>query len=100
MVDDADPAVERIEGETPGGGVASIAYFLDADWSPVPKSKAVRIEIHEIDAEGNIIERTYLDSIDDAAEPTLTGNIEEAPVLSDEDEAVLDAVWDRLAAEE
>lgn len=56
----AEPTSERIDEPTPNGGVASIAYFLDADSNPCPKSQAARMEIHELDAAGKSIRRTYL----------------------------------------
>lgn len=54
-----DNTQERKDGPTPHGGVYSIAYFLDAENKPVPKERAVRMEIHEFDEEGNSIHRTY-----------------------------------------
>jgi hypothetical protein len=51
---------ERIDGPTPAGGVASVAYFRDADGNPCPKDEAVGIEIHELDAAGTAIRRTHL----------------------------------------
>jgi hypothetical protein len=50
---------ERIDGKTPAGGVASVAYFLDAGGKPCPKGRAVSIEIHELDEGGEPITRTY-----------------------------------------
>jgi hypothetical protein len=50
---------ERIDGRTPAGGVASVAYFLDAGGKPCPKGRAVSIEIHELDEGGETIARTY-----------------------------------------
>lgn len=55
-----DPTEERDDEPTPNGGVSSVAYYRDKDGNPTPKSKAVAMEIHELDAEGNSIHRTYL----------------------------------------
>jgi len=52
---------QRIDGPTPHGGVASVANFMDADGRPADKSKAVKVEILELDAAGNSIHRTYAD---------------------------------------
>jgi hypothetical protein len=57
----AEPTSERIDGLTPNGGVASVAYFLDAAGQPCAKAEAVSMEIHELDATGAVIYRTYLD---------------------------------------
>jgi hypothetical protein len=54
------PTSERIDGPTPNGGVASVAYFRDAEGNPCPKDEAVGIEIHELDAAGTAIRRTHL----------------------------------------
>ena len=56
-----DPSKERRTHTTPAGGVASVVYYQDADGNPAPKSKAVAGEIHELDAAGNSIRRTYFD---------------------------------------
>jgi len=55
----ADPTTERIDGPTPNGGVASIAYFLDDDRQSVPRSRATQVEIVEVDAKGDIVFRTH-----------------------------------------
>ena len=56
----ADPNTsEEHEGPTPNGGVRSIAHWLDDDWKPVSKDKATKCEIHELDAYGSSIYRTY-----------------------------------------
>jgi hypothetical protein len=56
-----DPTEERWTHATPAGGVSSICYYRDADGNPAPKSKAVAGEIHELDAAGNSIARTYFE---------------------------------------
>jgi hypothetical protein len=50
---------ERINGETPKGGVYSIAYFQDAKGQPVAKENATAIEIIEFDENDRQIFRTY-----------------------------------------
>jgi hypothetical protein len=54
------PVRERIERPTPNGGVASEAFYMDAKGNPTPKNRATAMEIHEYDAEGNSIFRTYM----------------------------------------
>jgi hypothetical protein len=54
------PTSERIDGPTPNGGVASVAYYRDAKGNPCPKDEAVGIEIHELKANGDVFWRTYL----------------------------------------
>jgi hypothetical protein len=51
---------ERINGETPKGGVYSIAYFQDANGQPVAKEDATSIEIIEFDENDRQIWRTYM----------------------------------------
>ncbi|MCC2672370.1 MAG: hypothetical protein K0Q72_4842 [Armatimonadetes bacterium] len=53
------PDVWRSDRPTPNGGAYSIAYFTDEDGNPAPKSQASRVEIHEMDANGESIFRTY-----------------------------------------
>jgi hypothetical protein len=51
---------ERIEGPTPAGGVAFIGYFYGPEGESLPTDAgAVEVEIHELDADGNVIQRTY-----------------------------------------
>ena len=47
-------------GDTPNGGVFSVAFFTDASGEPVSKDEAMYIEIHECDEKGNSIYRTYM----------------------------------------
>ena len=47
-------------GNTPNGGVFSVAFFTDANGVSVSKDEAVNIEIHECDENGNSIYRTYM----------------------------------------
>lgn len=51
--------VERRKGKTPNGGVASVCYYRDDEGRPVDKSLATRMEIHELDDDGNSIHRVY-----------------------------------------
>jgi hypothetical protein len=53
------PGIYRAEGPTPNGGAYSEAYFSDEQGNPVLKEDAVFVEIHEINADGNSIYRTY-----------------------------------------
>lgn len=54
--------IERKEGPTPGGGVASEAVFMDARGRPVDdKSKATRVIIRELDAQDGVIAETFAD---------------------------------------
>jgi hypothetical protein len=55
----ADLTSERHDGPTPAGGVASVAYWQDANGNATTKELAVAAEIVELDAGGNIIARTY-----------------------------------------
>jgi len=48
-------------GNTPNGGVFSVAFFTDASGEPVSKDEAMHIEIHECDENGNSIYRTYME---------------------------------------
>lgn len=50
---------ERIEGETPNGGVYAIAYFKDKDGQPTAKEKAVAVEIVEFDKDDKAVWRTH-----------------------------------------
>jgi hypothetical protein len=50
---------ERRDGPTPHGGVASVAYWKDAEGNATTKDAAVMVEIVELDREGNQIARTY-----------------------------------------
>lgn len=54
-----EPTEERRDGSTPHGGAYSIARFSDYRGQPVPKAKAVWVEILEFDRAGNCIFRTY-----------------------------------------
>ena len=54
-----DDWTQRTCGPTPAGGAYAIAHFLDANWQPVPKSKAVNIRIFEYDATHTCINRTW-----------------------------------------
>lgn len=49
----------RVDSPTPHGGVASVAYFRDNDGNPVDRAIATQIEVHELDAAGEVIYRTY-----------------------------------------
>ena len=51
---------EEIKGKTPNGGVKSIAYYLDDDGNPSPKTKATRVQIVELDKVGNRVNEVYL----------------------------------------
>ena len=46
-------------GPTPNGGVKSFWMFSDDDHNPVPMEQSTRVEIHELDADGNCLMRTY-----------------------------------------
>ena len=39
--------------------MASVAFWLDAEGNPCHKEEAHEVEIHELDAEGGSIFRTY-----------------------------------------
>jgi hypothetical protein len=54
-----DPVTERRDGPTPNGGVASVIHYRAADGDPCPRSRAVAAEVHELDASGDSIARTY-----------------------------------------
>ncbi len=54
-----DITQERIEGPTPHNGVYAIAYFMDNTGTPTSKDKAEKVEIHEVDKNGEVIYRTY-----------------------------------------
>jgi hypothetical protein len=54
-----DLACERHEGPTPAGGVASIAFYLNDQGNLCPKSRATRMEVHELDAEGQRVRRMF-----------------------------------------
>ncbi len=56
----ADETQERRDGETPNGGVYSIAYWQDADGNPTTKDKAVAAEIVEFDSSDEQVFRNYL----------------------------------------
>jgi hypothetical protein len=45
------------EGPTPHGGVASLSYFLDDAGQLVPKDRATRLVVYELDAAGDVIHR-------------------------------------------
>ena len=53
------PTSETHEGPTPAGGVRSIMYYQDKDGQPAEKAEAVRAEGVELDAAGEVIQRTY-----------------------------------------
>ena len=55
----SDPTSERIEGPTPNGGAYAVAHFRGSDGTPVPKSKAVYVEIIEYGADGEELFRTH-----------------------------------------
>lgn len=57
----ADETQERTEGPTPHGGAYAVAYFLDESRRPCRKDRARWIEIHECDASGASIFRTWLE---------------------------------------
>ncbi len=60
----ADPKhMTRIDEPTPHGGVASIAYWQDAEGKATTRDQAVAVEIVEIDAQGKQIYRTYGETI-------------------------------------
>lgn len=44
---------------TPNGGVRSTIYYLDDAGNPADESVATKAVIHEYDAQGNSIFRTY-----------------------------------------
>jgi hypothetical protein len=50
----------RREGPTPNGGAYSIAYFLDANWKPVPRERAEVIEVIEFTQEDTFLKSTIL----------------------------------------
>ena len=54
-----DMSFERVEGPTPDGYAYSIAFFRDTNNRPVPKSRAVNIEIVEYDENDEAMKRTY-----------------------------------------
>ena len=55
-----DPAHRlRTEGPTPAGGEYAIGYFFDDRRRPCPRAEAVHFEVHEFDAAGVCIARTY-----------------------------------------
>lgn len=54
-----DGTFERRNKPTPHGGAYSVAYYLDGNGNPTPKSKAVKVTIEEYDKKGNSIWRTY-----------------------------------------
>ena len=47
-------------GNTPNGGVFSVAFFTDASGELVSKDEAIYVEVHECDENGNSIYRTYM----------------------------------------
>ena len=55
----ADVKPLRTEGPTPRGGAYALAYFKNASGAPCEKADAVEVEIHECDAAGRVIGRTY-----------------------------------------
>lgn len=69
MAVEADATSARIAGATPNGGVASVAYFLDAAGRPCPRAEAVAVEVHELDDDAASIFRTYLERPAPAAIP-------------------------------
>ena len=56
-------AIEELElkpGEqTPAGGVKAVAVFLDDKGRDVPKERATRVIIRELDAAGNLLRETF-----------------------------------------
>ena len=52
--------VEVSIGNTPNGGVFSVAFFTDGDGVATSKDDATKVEIHECDENGVSIHRTYL----------------------------------------
>jgi hypothetical protein len=53
---------ERVDATTPAGGVAFVAYYFGPDGQALPTDAgAVAVEIHELDADGNVLARTYAD---------------------------------------
>lgn len=57
MAEDVKP--QRLKGPTPAGGAYALAYYYDANGKPCERAKAVRVEIHECDEDGEVIARTY-----------------------------------------
>lgn len=54
-------SIERRNGPTPNGGVASEIYYTNDEGELVDKEYATRAEIVELDAQGNRINSTYLE---------------------------------------
>lgn len=46
-------------GKTPNGGSRSIAYYQDVQGDPAEKEDAIRVEVVELDDDGNTVGRTY-----------------------------------------
>ena len=61
MPPELDPTEERWTHATLAGGVSSVCYYRDAAGNAASKSKAVAGEIHELDAAGRSIRRTYFE---------------------------------------
>lgn len=69
MAVDYDPFSEWHHGPTPAGGTSSVIYYRAANGDPAPKSRAVRAEVLEYDADGRVIARTYGHLSPDAPRP-------------------------------
>lgn len=53
---------ERLEGgDLPNGGAYAIAYYQDADGTPVEKEQAVRVEVFEYDENDKPISYTVIE---------------------------------------
>ena len=50
---------ERITGTLPHGGAYAIAYYRDKAGNPVDKTRAIKVEIIEYDANDEQIWRVY-----------------------------------------
>ena len=56
---ESGPTWATYAGPTPHGGVKAFCMFSDDDHNPVPMEQSTRVEIHELDADGNCLFRTY-----------------------------------------
>ncbi len=52
--------IERKEGPTPQGGVASVIVYVDDQGNETTKEAATRVYISELDAKGDTIAKTIM----------------------------------------
>ena len=56
---ESGPSWDKYAGPTPNGGVVALWMYSLEDGSPATRETATCHEIHELDADGNCLFRTY-----------------------------------------